>query len=299
MEQTALIQAILEEPEDDTIRLIFADWLADHGHDAREDWIRASCKLASVHYRDPNWGELAEQERECFRRCRPEWWQEVTGVYMYNDRGMFRFEVGSKTAAARLGKVRWLGDAVAGGWLEKIVIKWSDSSLAQVVAKWKGAARDVPLFVHPAPQIGDEGLRFYLEIPHLWGLDLPAHATRNPSVLRLGDRADLRELHLDGMPDEANIAPVFEQVGRLAGLRHLTIKGYARPIDQDLRPLGGLSGLRELSLNGCVAVTDAGLAPLRHLPMLRRLRLWNCKGVSDAGIAELRMALPALRVDRS
>jgi uncharacterized protein (TIGR02996 family) len=38
----AFLQAILEAPEDDTPRLIYADWLDEHGELARDEWITAS-----------------------------------------------------------------------------------------------------------------------------------------------------------------------------------------------------------------------------------------------------------------
>jgi uncharacterized protein (TIGR02996 family) len=298
MEQADFIRAILAEPEDDAPRLVFADWLEERGEGDRAAWIRASCRRAKVRSNEPGFNELIDQVRERFRRCRPAWWQEVTGVSQHNDRGMFRFEVRSKTAAARLGKVPWLGDALAGGWLEGISVAWCDRSLARVLAGWPGPARDVPLFVRPAPQIPDEGLAFYLETPHLWGLDLPAHAARNPSILRLGRRLDLRELRLDGMPDQERLAAVLEQVGQLSGLRRLTLEGHQRPADEDLRPLARLSELRQLRLSRCLTLTDAGLAPLRRLTKLRRLELWSCPGISDAAVAELRQALPGLQVQR-
>lgn len=298
MEQAAFIRAILAEPEDDTPRLVFADWLEEHGHGARAAWIRASCQLAQVHYDDPSFGELVDRERVSFRQCRPAWWQQVTGVSQENDRGLFRFGVRSKTAAARLGKVGWLSGAAIEGWLEGISVEWCDGSLARVLAGWPEAARQVPLFVRPAPQIADEGLAFYLGVPHLWGLDLPGYATRNPSIRLLGRRSDLRELRLDGLPAEGDVAAVFEQVGRLSGLRRLTVQGYQRPTDENLELLGDLTGLRELHLSRCVSLTDAGLAPLRRLTGLRSLKLWGCEGISAAGVAELQRALPALRVER-
>jgi uncharacterized protein (TIGR02996 family) len=298
MDQADFIRAILDEPDDDTTRLVFADWLEEHGQADRAEWVRASCQRAKVRYDHPSFREVVLLERECFQRCRPPWWQEVTGVLQQQDRGMFRFEIGSKTAATRLGKVRWLGDALAGGWLEGISIRWCDGSLARVLAKWNGAAREVPLFVRPAPQIGDEGLAFYLDVPHLWGLDLPAHAMRNPSVLRLGQRHDLRELRLAGTPAKDRIAAVFEQVGELVGLRRLTVDGYWQVTEDDLRPFGRLSGLRELQFHGCHGLTDAGLVPLHQLTGLRRLELYGCEGVSGAAVTELQQALPALQVER-
>jgi carbon storage regulator CsrA len=41
--QSAFLQAILEDPADDSVRLIFADWLDDQG-DPRGELIRAQCQ---------------------------------------------------------------------------------------------------------------------------------------------------------------------------------------------------------------------------------------------------------------
>jgi uncharacterized protein (TIGR02996 family) len=42
-DQRAFLQAILDDPDDNSVRLIFADWLDDHG-DPRGDIIRAQCQ---------------------------------------------------------------------------------------------------------------------------------------------------------------------------------------------------------------------------------------------------------------
>ena len=40
-EMTAFLQAIAEEPADDTSRLVFADWLEEHDQPARAEFIRS------------------------------------------------------------------------------------------------------------------------------------------------------------------------------------------------------------------------------------------------------------------
>jgi uncharacterized protein (TIGR02996 family) len=48
---TGLLQAILQEPDDDALRLIYADWVQDHGDPDRAEFIRLQCErltLASV-----------------------------------------------------------------------------------------------------------------------------------------------------------------------------------------------------------------------------------------------------------
>jgi uncharacterized protein (TIGR02996 family) len=43
-----LLQTIIENPDDDTPRLIYADWLEDHGNQARAEFIRAQCESARL-----------------------------------------------------------------------------------------------------------------------------------------------------------------------------------------------------------------------------------------------------------
>jgi uncharacterized protein (TIGR02996 family) len=47
-EQRGLWAAIAAAPEDDTPRLVYADWLDDHGDHARAEFIRVQCALAPL-----------------------------------------------------------------------------------------------------------------------------------------------------------------------------------------------------------------------------------------------------------
>ena len=42
----AFLEALREHPEDDAPRLIYADWLDEHGDPARAEFIRLQCELA-------------------------------------------------------------------------------------------------------------------------------------------------------------------------------------------------------------------------------------------------------------
>jgi uncharacterized protein (TIGR02996 family) len=44
----AFLRKILEDPADDGPRLVYADWLEDHGEIDRADFIRTECKLAAL-----------------------------------------------------------------------------------------------------------------------------------------------------------------------------------------------------------------------------------------------------------
>jgi uncharacterized protein (TIGR02996 family) len=63
--ETAFLRAIREAPDDDAPRLVYADWLTDHGDEsgrARADLIRVQCELARLDADDPRRGGLAARE---------------------------------------------------------------------------------------------------------------------------------------------------------------------------------------------------------------------------------------------
>jgi len=55
-------QAIAENPDDDTPRLAYADWLVQHG-DPRWTFIRVQCELAKADRDDPRRPELEARNR--------------------------------------------------------------------------------------------------------------------------------------------------------------------------------------------------------------------------------------------
>jgi uncharacterized protein (TIGR02996 family) len=58
--EEALIAAIVENPEDDAQRLIYADWLDEHGQAERAEFIRVQCQLARL---DPGTAPLRDYAR--------------------------------------------------------------------------------------------------------------------------------------------------------------------------------------------------------------------------------------------
>ncbi len=45
-EREALLRAVCENPDEDTPRLVFADWLQENGDEARAEFIRVQIALA-------------------------------------------------------------------------------------------------------------------------------------------------------------------------------------------------------------------------------------------------------------
>jgi uncharacterized protein (TIGR02996 family) len=63
-EEEAFLADIAEHPEDDSLRLIYADWLEDSGQVERAAFIRVQCELARLPRDDPRRRELKTRERE-------------------------------------------------------------------------------------------------------------------------------------------------------------------------------------------------------------------------------------------
>jgi uncharacterized protein (TIGR02996 family) len=72
-EHGAFLQAILEEPADDAVRLIYADWLDEHGDDERADFIRTQIELANLDENHPRRPALQKLEQALLDRGREGW----------------------------------------------------------------------------------------------------------------------------------------------------------------------------------------------------------------------------------
>jgi uncharacterized protein (TIGR02996 family) len=72
-EQEAFLQAIIEEPDDDTPRLVYADWLDEHGQHDRAEFIRVQCLQASLPWDDDRQSELLAREAQLLARHYEDW----------------------------------------------------------------------------------------------------------------------------------------------------------------------------------------------------------------------------------
>jgi len=75
-----LLKAIFAHPEDDALRLIYSDWLDEHGDSARADFIRLQLRLARLPIYDPRLSELIDQERAMLRSNEQNWFSELPSL---------------------------------------------------------------------------------------------------------------------------------------------------------------------------------------------------------------------------
>jgi uncharacterized protein (TIGR02996 family) len=69
----ALLRAILDNPDDDAPRYVYADWLDENGQPERAEFIRAQLQLARLPADHPDRPRLARTERRLVRTHRKEW----------------------------------------------------------------------------------------------------------------------------------------------------------------------------------------------------------------------------------
>jgi type IV pilus assembly protein PilB len=72
MEDEGFLHAILENPADDTVRLVYADWLEEHD-DPRSEFIRVQCALAKLPGSDARRPELKIRGQELYAQYGQEW----------------------------------------------------------------------------------------------------------------------------------------------------------------------------------------------------------------------------------
>src|SRR5262249_25046079 len=87
--EKAFLQAVLDKPDDDAPRLIYADWLEEHGDGPRAEFIRLQCQLARRDEFDPDWRALNARAFSLLDAY-SEWWQPEIPRKVREDRLSFR-----------------------------------------------------------------------------------------------------------------------------------------------------------------------------------------------------------------
>jgi uncharacterized protein (TIGR02996 family) len=73
--EAGFLRAIAEEGDDNTSRLVFADWLEEHDDSPRAEFIRVQCELGSPQLAENRRLELRVRERELLNGHRQQWCQ--------------------------------------------------------------------------------------------------------------------------------------------------------------------------------------------------------------------------------
>lgn len=69
-DDAAFLAAICARPDDDLPRLVYADWLDEHGRGERGEFIRVQCAIATHDHRSCNQGICRQAGHGPCRACR-------------------------------------------------------------------------------------------------------------------------------------------------------------------------------------------------------------------------------------
>jgi len=267
----AFVRAILDDPDDDLVRLVFADWLQERGQEARAAWIRSSLELAKLPRNHSDRPAMVKSVDQQFRRCRPKWWRPIAGVEIVNDRGLIRLAVKS-TGIVRLGQTDWLDLALKQGWLRGIEVKWAKSPLAELFAGLDSPAKNVPIYVELAPYEPSPRLDLWLSLPQLCSLDIPTSeamsfaAEKSDPLLLLGEHPGLRELRVVLPFYRDRVILLISQLARCTTIHRLTLVGDRQGLcDADFMPLVEMANLLQLTYDAWGSITDEGLEEIQKL----------------------------------
>ncbi len=76
-EREALLRAICDTPDDDTPRLVFADWLQENGDEARAEFIRVSCAMRTPDLPDAEFRAMSTRAEHLRRAHGADWKYEL------------------------------------------------------------------------------------------------------------------------------------------------------------------------------------------------------------------------------
>jgi uncharacterized protein (TIGR02996 family) len=292
----SFLAAIREEPDAEEIRLVFADWLTDHG-DPRAELLRLQCEQARLHIGTARWTELDDARRAWLQRYQETWLGPCSQTrdlpLLRMDAGLPQLDLTVEDLQAGLPEgwrrnleQGWFGRATVGvrGFREakQLAELWN-----QVADRaWLQYVDGVKLFTRNRDE---ETLQPLAGLVHLRRLEA------------LGQEIEARHLHyLQGMKNFrelvlANLSgrglKTLVRLDVLGELRSLSLHGgLPSPlggslVDRDCQYLADVPYLEKLSLAG-TSIEGHGLAHLAGCSSLRSLNLRESR-LGDNGASAL------------
>src|SRR5436190_11923489 len=78
MNHEAFLSDVIEHPDDDAPRLVYADWLEDNDDPERAEFIRLQCRLARLPNVHPDRAALEKREAQLLRAHERQWGKGIT-----------------------------------------------------------------------------------------------------------------------------------------------------------------------------------------------------------------------------
>jgi len=256
----SFLSEIKSNPDDDTSRLVLADWLADQGDDDRADLIRVQCRLARMLSSDPERPNLLRQELELLARPTSAWTHPLRGLCQQweSDRGLVRVKIDAGLLSGTT--IEEILDNPIRPWVDHLTLTGSHEYIASLLAD--------PDRARVLDQIGSLSLSAQ-QVQHWTPTSLAG------AVLRCSCMPQLRRLNLEG----TDLAEPYDLLTRSSLLGQLTELSLAH---LNLGSLGAqalawsphLGRLRSLNLAYC-NIGPSGLGALAFAPTLTGLENLN------------------------
>jgi uncharacterized protein (TIGR02996 family) len=271
------LREIVEHPDDDTPRLVYADWLDDHGDPDRAEFIRLQIDLARKPKTDPNREVWQKRERELLDVHAWEWAADVGGrvtEWVFRRGFLYKVQTSLETSAEeirellRLAPIRHIRDINQFCKLEPVVEALPALSGLVGLEFWNLYAFD------------DALIRQLLTSPHLANLRtlIVAH-DRNGNLVE--DAALIEAL---GLPYRANLRWLEVNVDGMW-------RGPSEEVLLSMIASPYLKRVRKLNLSETMLTTELFQGLLRAMPRLERINFHETK----APIAVWEMVLERAR----
>ncbi|QJX00790.1 hypothetical protein FTUN_8428 [Frigoriglobus tundricola] len=275
-DRQALIEAIREHPEDDTPRLVLADWYDESGESARGEFVRVQCELARLDPASARYPELHVRQLQLLAEHEAEWlgeWSERLVRWEFR-RGMLDEVAIRPEPYCAAGESLFRDHPI---WRVAFV-DGAGESLEP------GAVRDVLTQPHSRclRAIDAAGCRPGEQAEAMFGGQIHTNSWLS-ELARATALKGLRELSLFGGTrsgrDDIDLKTwqKFCVAGHLRGLQHLDLSnlydyhghsGSWEPVLSELAGAAFASALQSLRFDGCYVVPEA----LVHLTRSRRFR---------------------------
>jgi carbon storage regulator CsrA len=310
-EEVAFLQAVGESPDDDGIRLIFADWLDDHGQPERAEFIRVQVALASLPPGDSRRDALQVKEQALLEEHRDRWLEPLRPILQrppsFGGPPSFGERLRTFLWRPRSAPLPWHVECCARfhrGFVESLFLP-AAAFLAHAEALFRAAPGLVDFSADVSPPAGAASLLGSPHLARLRGLSIHDDLLGREAVQRLvacPHLGNLKRLCLASPSLDASCVAILAEaplLERLAGLAFVTRRFLGQSEwdrgtleDDAAQILAGSLRCRnleslDLSFN---RIGDAGAAALASSPHLARLRDLSLLGnpITDEGRQHLR-----------
>jgi uncharacterized protein (TIGR02996 family) len=302
----ALLHAVLASPDDDTPRLVYADWLEERG-DPRAEFIRVQCALAKLAVEDGRRADLEARERVLLAQHEQEWaaplheaaleWRFRRGFIEYLDihgqtfvdraASIVRVAPGCRVrfreacyCVSALAACEYIG-GLTGADFESNRLQSNHVALIATSPHVHRLTK-LGLFSNDCDITAMQALASSPFLGNLRELDLRAGGVGDAGVEALASSSRRSSLTLLDLNGTNNVSPLG--VRALSRIQLTVLRLHGNPIgDSGARALAGsihMRVLRELQLGNC-GISDAGGRALAESPYLRHLTMLDLADIGE------------------